>query len=127
MNDNVIRPITGIYIFRSDGNLAAAPDRDWRPMVYPSGRIVKAIANVKTAPGTQPITLQVQYKRGAAAWAPCVVAANFQIAVGATVGSTTVITVPEMVEDDLLCLDIIQVGIGPAGADLTAQVMTVAP
>ncbi len=80
--------------------------------------IVKAYANVKTAPTDAALIVDIN-KNGSTIWSTQ--GNRVQVAGAATSGTQTSFNTTTLVEGDLLTLDIDQVGSSVAGADLTVM------
>ena len=118
MNDNVDRPGIVQFVFDISGALGVADDQYYWVPVPVNCHLNGGHATVKTAPVGAAITIEIEYKRGVAAWATAVASANFDIAAAANIGTVGTITVAALEAGDMLRINIDQVGGGPAGSDL---------
>lgn len=84
--------------------------------------IVKAYAYVKTAPTGTPIIVDIK-KNNSSIWASTP-SNRLQVGVSTQTGSQTAFDVTSLAEFDILTLDIVQIGSGIAGADLTVALKT---
>ena len=123
MRDNldVIKIIT--YEFEISGGLSVADDQYFWVPVPTNCCLVSAFATAKTAPVGSDVQIEIEYKRGVAAWATAIANTDFVIGDGNNIGYTTAITVVYLEEGDMLRININQVGSGTAGSDLYAKLL----
>lgn len=86
---------------------------------------IEAFAVVKNAPVGAPLELEIERSVGApGSWSTVVSAADLTIASGADVGSTTVMQITALNKDDILRLNVDQIGTGYAGDNLAVFLRT---
>lgn len=114
-------PVRGAFVWTISGTLAVGTNKSHvlRSMV-PNGFVIeKAFADVKTAPTGTSIILDININN-VSIWN--VTQANrLTIAAGATAGSQTLFDTALVASEDLLTLDVDQVGSTVAGSDLTVS------
>lgn len=104
------------YVFPLTGSLVTGTSLTPILIATRALTIVKAYANVKTAPTDAAIIVDIN-KNGTTIWSTQ--ANRLQVAAGATSGTETDFDVTTLAEGDILTMDIDQVGSTVAGADLT--------
>lgn len=106
-------------VFYVDGTLATGTGKSAKINVPFTGRITKVVANVDTAPTGADIIVDI-HKNGTTIFTTQ--SNRPTIASSATSGNTTTIEVSSVAIDDVLTLDIDQVGSTVAGADLSVTI-----
>lgn len=114
--------VTPIFTFPLAGPLYVAANIPSALIIPKALQIIKVYAYVKTAPIGASIICDI-LKNSSSIW-NSTPANRISIADGANAGSEAAFDITTLAEGDILTLDIIQVGSGTSGSDLTIEIKT---